>query len=69
MDGKERVLRTTEFQTTDRVPVDFWATKDAEEKLLSYFNLSDRELLLEKLGIDIRQVFPQYIGPPLRSFP
>ncbi len=69
MNGKERVLKAIKHETTDRVPVDFWATKDAENKLLSRFNLKDRETLLEKLGIDIRQVFPEYTGPPLHSFP
>jgi len=69
MTGKERVLKAIGHETTDRVPVDFWATKEAEKKLFSYFNLEDREALLEKLGIDVRQVFPEYIGPPLRSFP
>lgn len=69
MSGKERVLKAINHEKTDRVPVDFWATKDAEKKLLSYFNLSDRELLLDRLGIDIRYVFPEYIGPPLKTFP
>jgi len=68
MTGKERVLKAINHETADRVPVDFWATKDAENKLLSWFNLKDRETLLEKLGIDIKQVFPEYTGPPLRSF-
>lgn len=69
MNGKERVLKAINHQTTDRIPVDFWATKDTERKLLSYFNLSDKESLLEKLGVDIRYVFPEYVGPPLRTFP
>lgn len=69
MYGKERVLKAVEHKTTDRVPVDFWATKDAEKKLFSYFKTNNSEDILEKLGIDIRQVFPEYIGPPLRTFP
>lgn len=69
MDGKERVLKAIEHKTTDRVPVDFWATKDAEKKLLSFFNMENKEEVLEKLGIDLRYVFPEYMGDPLRSFP
>jgi len=69
MNGKERVLKAVEHKITDRVPVDFWATKDAEKKLFSHFNLNDREAVLEKLSIDVRQVFPEYTGPSLRSFP
>ncbi|MCM8829780.1 MAG: hypothetical protein NC824_02115 [Candidatus Omnitrophica bacterium] len=69
MSGKERVLKTISHKKIDRVPVDFWATKDVERKLMAYFNLDDRDSLLERLGVDIRYVFPEYKGPKLRSFP
>jgi len=69
MSGKERVLKAINYEITDRVPVDFWATKDATTKLMNYFKLNDKEKLFEKLGIDIRYVFPEYIGPALRDFP
>jgi len=68
MTGKERVLKAIKHESIDRVPVDFWATRDTEKKLISYLNLEDKEALLEKLGIDIRYVFPEYAGPPLKTF-
>ncbi len=69
MNGKERVLKAIEHKTTDRIPVDFWATKDEVKKLVSFFRLKNKEEVLKKLGIDIRYIFPQYTGPELRSFP
>ncbi|HOL21505.1 MAG TPA: uroporphyrinogen decarboxylase family protein [bacterium] len=69
MSGKERVLKAIRHEKTDRVPVDFWATKDAEKNLMVYLALDNREALLERLGVDIRYVFPEYAGPPLRTFP
>ncbi len=62
-------MKAIEHKTTDRVPVDFWATKDAEKKLFAHFGTDDRETVLKKLGIDMRYVFPEYTGTPLRTFP
>jgi uroporphyrinogen decarboxylase len=69
MNGKERVLKAIAHKTTDRVPVDFWATKDTEKKLLSFFGTDSKETVLEQLGVDIRYVFPEYTGAKLRKFP
>lgn len=69
MNHRARVLDAIALHETDRVPVDYWATNDVDRKLLEYFGLLDRDKLLEKLGVDLRYIFPHYIGPQLRTFP
>lgn len=65
---KERVLESISHHQTDRVPVDYWSTEEVDKKLIEYMGVSNRGELLQALGIDIRYVFPPYIGPPLRTF-
>lgn len=69
MNPKERVLESVSHRRTDRVPVDYWATEKVDQELIEYMGVSNREEFLHVLGIDIRYVFPPYIGPPLRTFP
>ena len=59
---RERVLRALSHKTTDRVPVDFWATPETTEKLRVHFNTRDDEDILRALDIDIRQFQPLYKG-------
>ena len=65
---KERVLESLSHRQTDRVPVDYWSTEEVDRRLSEYMGVPNRGELLEALGIDIRYVFPPYIGPPLRTF-
>ncbi len=69
MTSKERVLESASHRQTDRVPVDYWATEKVDKRLIEYMGVSDRKELLQALGVDIRYVFPPYIGRPLRTFP
>jgi uroporphyrinogen decarboxylase len=66
MKSKERVLMALHRERVDRVPLDFWATPQAEEKLLRSLSCSEEELM-RIFGVDIRTVEPSYIGPPLES--
>ncbi|HOL68157.1 MAG TPA: hypothetical protein PKX93_11935, partial [bacterium] len=69
MESRQRVQRSLEHQTPDRVPCDFWAVPEVTERLRKQLNLHSSAHLLDYLGIDLRYVFPEYIGPALRSFP
>lgn len=53
---RERVLAAVAHQRPDRVPRDFWAEEPAWRRLLDYVGHDDRELLLERLGIDLRHL-------------
>ncbi|MCK4982707.1 MAG: hypothetical protein KAS17_07265 [Victivallaceae bacterium] len=67
---KQRVLNAIKHNKYDRIPVDFWSTKETDEKLFKYLGLTDRSQLLDKFDIDI--VFiegPKYIGPALTQYP
>ena len=60
---RERVRTALEHSETDRIPIGYWATKEADEKLKKYLSLKEDNSLLKRLGVDIREVFPKYIGP------
>ncbi len=64
MDSRERVERCLNHEEPDRVPVDYWATKEVNVRLLKHFGLSSQDQLLEKLEVDFRYIEgPRYIGP------
>ncbi len=65
MNRKERVLKTLNHETPDRVPVFYWAVPEFTEKMMSQLGFSDKDQLLEYLGIDFRWVEPLYVGPQL----
>ncbi len=70
MTAKERVKQALGHQEPDRVPVDFWSSREMDDKLLSYLGLTSREELLTQFGVDFRYIEgPVYIGPPLRVDP
>jgi uroporphyrinogen decarboxylase len=65
MNSKERVLAAVEHRPYG-LPVDFWATPETRQHLLTHLNLADGEALLQALGVDIRVVGPKYTGPELK---
>lgn len=69
MTSRERVLAAVERRPSDRTPADYWAVPEVTQALLDHFGFDDYELLLQRLGVDIRYVFPEYAGPPPASFP
>ena len=69
MNSKERVLRAIDHQQPDRVPCDFWGLEETKAKLRQYFGVADNEGFLQALGVDLRSVWPAYVGPELRTFP
>lgn len=66
---RDRVSTALAHRQPDRVPLDFWAVPEVWEKLFAHFSTRDEETVLRQLGVDIRQVQPEYIGPPLRTLP
>lgn len=65
---RERVLLALNHRQTDRVPRDFWAVPEIWALLRAHFGADD-QLVLERLGVDIRAVGPEYIGPATEYLP
>ena len=88
--SRERVLKALLYQKPDKVPCDYLATLEVDQKLRDYFGFPtiNREIeveegvarwsiergksvkgILDKLGVDIRQVNPSYIAPYIEKYP
>lgn len=68
MTPRERWEAVLKRQKPDRLPMDYWATAEANEKLMKYLNCSSQEELYKKLHIDKPvAVGPAYIGPKLEK--
>lgn len=66
MTPRERWLAVLKGQKPDRVPMDYWATEEATERLVNYLKCSREEELFQCLHIDrVITVQPRYIGPSL----
>ena len=66
MTPRERWLAVLNRQKPDRIPMDYWATPEATEKLMKYLGCENVQSLFERLHIDHPvTVHPRYIGPPL----
>jgi uroporphyrinogen decarboxylase len=74
---RERVLTTIEHKEPDRIPLDTWMSKVAQDRLCRYFHISLEtdpygrwhDGLMERFHIDIRRPEPPYIGPTLEVYP
>ena len=67
LSSRERVLAAIQHEDTDRVPVDLWITRSSEQRLARHLGCATGEALREALDIDMRTLFPPYIGPPLEK--
>jgi len=67
LSSRERVLRAVARQETDRLPVDLWVTSSSEKRLMEHLGCASGEDLRRQLGIDLRTVFPRYVGPALKT--
>lgn len=65
MTSRERVLRTFNFEKTDRIPIDYQANGAIHMKLAQALGIPDGndELLRQKLGVDFRMAWVDYKGP------
>jgi len=68
MKSKERVLATINHAQPDRVPVDLWAASPVTDNLRAHLSVHDDEGIWRALGIDLRSVWPAYIGPEPERF-
>jgi uroporphyrinogen decarboxylase len=67
MTPRERWLAVLQRKTPDRVPMDYWATTEATEKLLRHLGC-ERETMLKRLHIDTPlTVSGRYVGPPMKD--
>jgi len=66
MTPRERWLAVLRRQKPDRVPMDYWTTEEAKEKLLRHLGLADEAAMLKRLHIDRPfSVGGRYVGPPI----
>lgn len=69
MNSKSRVLAAVALQEPDRVPVDLWALPPVTFQLRSHFRLEKDAAVWQALGVDLRSVWPEYIGPQPKVYP
>lgn len=66
MTPKERWLAVLRREKPDRVPMDYWSTPEATEKLMRHLGCATVDEMLARLHIDRPlDVAPRYVGPPL----
>ncbi len=66
MTPRERWLAVMNREKPDRVPMDYWATPEATEKLKRHLGCGDEQAVFERLHIDrMVGVGPEYVGPPI----
>lgn len=66
MTPRERWKAVLTRQQPDRVPMDYWATKEFTAKLIKHLNCSSEEEMRNKLHVDtLVRVRPEYVGPQL----
>ena len=67
MKSLERVRAALSHRAPDRVPIDYTATPEATANLKRFLHIENGEALLQKLGVDIRGMDADYIGPKLKT--
>jgi uroporphyrinogen decarboxylase len=66
MTPRERWLAVLKRQKPDRVPMDYWATDEATEKMMKHLGSRSKRKMLEKLHVDfLVKVEPRYKGPKI----
>ncbi len=63
MQPYERIINSVNHRISDRLPIDYGATPEAHNKLKKHLGIEDDELLLRRLGVDIRRVSGRFAGP------
>ena len=66
MAPKERWLAVLRREKPDRIPMDYWGTPEATEKLMCHLGCTTVDEMFARLHIDRPlDVGPRYVGPPL----
>jgi uroporphyrinogen decarboxylase len=64
MTPRERWLAVLQRKKPDRIPMDYWTTPEAYEKLTKHLGVATPEALYGRLHIDAKiAVGPRYVGP------
>ena len=66
MNPRERVLAAVERRPPDRVPADYKADPQVNERLFARLGVGDLDALQDRLETDIRRIEPLRVGPPDR---
>lgn len=56
MDSRTRIEKCLNHEEPDRLPIDFWATKEIETTLLKHFGFSNMEEVFQHFGVDFRYI-------------
>ncbi len=65
MTPKERWLAVLRREKPDRVPMDYWGTPEATDKIMRYLGCATVDEMFTRLHIDRPvDVGPRYVGPP-----
>lgn len=60
---RKRVQMALNHQETDRPPINYVGTPEANAMLCSYLGLPDSVELMRHLGVDLWPIMPRFIGP------
>ena len=69
MSSRERVIRTFNYEKTDRVTIGYEYNAGINQKLMKELGAKTQEELLQILGVDYRRIDAPYIGPELFTAP
>lgn len=68
MTPRERLLAVLSWEKPDRLPMHYWATKEATHKVMRYLGCTSSWEMFERLHIDpVLAVSPSYVGPPIEA--
>ena len=59
----DRVRSAVRHRRGDRLPIDYIATPEANANLKQHLGIEDYEMLLRRVGCDVRRVAARYVGP------
>ena len=66
MTPRERWLAVLNHDVPDRIPLDYWATDEATQKLIDYLGVKGKGGMYERLHVDaIVSVNGRYVGPEI----
>jgi len=66
MTPRERWLAVLGREKPDRLPMDYWATEEASQRVMRHLGCADAWEMFDRLHIDrVVTATPQYVGPPI----
>jgi len=69
MTSRERVIRTFQYEKTDRVTIGYECNPGIDQRLKAALGARNDEELRQALGVDYRGISAPYIGPALYEVP